>query len=103
MQTSRRSQSGFSLVETTIVLMVMSALSSVMVPASGDFVADARSIRARSDSRTIAVRVRHLSGRNGLDTFVLSAGPRGIIGTPSDVDGVTPRGDDIIALVSAGD
>jgi prepilin-type N-terminal cleavage/methylation domain-containing protein len=202
LKTSQLSQPGFSLVEITIVLMVVSVLSSVMAPAIGNFVATAKIVRARSDAQTVAVGlarfvfdvgnepalprswsgfdvlvgagevpggsgpgvepwrasvrsgraaslddhlvtngpgysrracelgsmfcrgwagpyieagvgsdpwgfryavgVRHLAGRNGFDTFVISAGPNGIIETPFDVDGVTPRGDDIIAVI-AGD
>ncbi len=49
-----------------------------------------------------AVNVKSLLKGGGLDTFVISAGPNGVIETAFEGDGVVPGGDDIVALVSAG-
>lgn len=48
-----------------------------------------------------AVNVKFLKGGSS-DTFVISAGPNGILETPFQGDGTTARGDDIIVVVSAG-
>jgi type II secretory pathway pseudopilin PulG len=48
-----------------------------------------------------AVNVKFLKG-GAFDTFVVSAGPNGIIETPFESDGTVPHGDDIIVVVSSG-
>jgi type II secretory pathway pseudopilin PulG len=53
----RLSATGFSLVETTIVLSVLTLLTSVMAPAIGDYVAGARLVKARSDMDVIGVSI----------------------------------------------
>ncbi len=55
--TPRHNARGFSLVETTIVLSVLTVLTSALSPAIGDYVADARRVKARSDLENIAVAV----------------------------------------------
>ncbi|MFO7694231.1 MAG: hypothetical protein R6V57_14175 [Vicinamibacterales bacterium] len=52
--------------------------------------------------RRYAVNTRHLADRGAADTIVLSAGPDGVIDTPFGADGVSPVGDDLIALISSG-
>jgi len=49
-----------------------------------------------------AVNVKHLSGGGAFDTFVVSAGPNGILETPFQADGTVARGDDIVVVLSAG-
>lgn len=49
-----------------------------------------------------AVNVKSMLKGRGLDTFVLSAGPNGVIETAFEGDGVIAGGDDIVALVSSG-
>jgi len=48
-----------------------------------------------------AVNVKFLKG-GSFDTFVVSAGPNGIIETPFQADGTVARGDDIVVVVSPG-
>ena len=48
-----------------------------------------------------AVNVKFLSSGT-LDTFVVSAGPNGILETPFEADGTVARGDDIVVVISAG-
>lgn len=51
--------------------------------------------------RRYAVNVRVTSSAT-LDLIVLSAGPNGTIETPFERDGISPGGDDVLALVSSG-
>jgi type II secretory pathway pseudopilin PulG len=48
-----------------------------------------------------AVNVKFLKG-SSFDTFVVSAGPNGIIETPFQADGMVALGDDIVVVVSSG-
>ena len=48
-----------------------------------------------------AVNVRAMRGVQ-TDTFVLSAGPDGIVVSPFEADGLSGAGDDIVSLVSSG-
>lgn len=48
-----------------------------------------------------AVNVKYLKG-GAFDTFVVSAGPNGIVETPFQADGTVARGDDIVVVLSAG-
>jgi type II secretory pathway pseudopilin PulG len=48
-----------------------------------------------------AVNVKFLKG-GSFDTFVVSAGPNGIIETPFQADGTVARGDDIVVILSPG-
>jgi hypothetical protein len=49
-----------------------------------------------------AASVRWLTVSTPFDTVVLSAGPNGTVETPFGRDGVTPGGDDLLAIVSSG-
>ena len=48
-----------------------------------------------------AVNVKFLKG-GPFDTFVVSAGPNGILETPFQADGTVARGDDIVVILSPG-
>jgi type II secretory pathway pseudopilin PulG len=48
-----------------------------------------------------AVNVKFLKG-GAFDTFVVSAGPNGIVETPFQADGTVAHGDDIIVVLSPG-
>jgi type II secretory pathway pseudopilin PulG len=54
-QARARHTGGFSLVESIIVLAVLTLLTSVMAPSIGDYVDGARLVKARSDMETISV------------------------------------------------
>jgi type II secretory pathway pseudopilin PulG len=56
-QTRTYGAGGFSLIETTIVLSVLTLLTSVMAPSIGDYVAGARLVKARSDMEVISVAI----------------------------------------------
>jgi hypothetical protein len=49
-----------------------------------------------------AVNVRWLGVATPFDTVVLSGGPNGLVETPFGRDGLTPGGDDVVAVVSSG-
>ena len=55
MRTRLTTARGFSLAEVTIMLMTMSVLTAVMSPAIGDYVNDARHLKAADDVRVLAV------------------------------------------------
>ena len=191
------SQRGLSLAEVTIMLTVLSVMSAALAPAIGDYVDDARQLRAASDVQTLAATfarftvdvpadhstprgwasadllvgpgdapraggdpawtadidgtkvasledhlvvnrpgypVRHpgpLGAARGwrgayvsglgpdpwgrryaintrssrsaaADTIAISPGPNGIVETAFDADGITPGGDDIVAVIAGG-
>lgn len=52
---------GMSLVEATIVLMVLGVLSSVLSPAIGDYVNDARQVKVKEDCEAIGVTIARLA------------------------------------------
>jgi len=55
--TQAHNAGGFSLVETTIMLTVLTVLTSVLAPSIGDYVNGARLIKARADMEVISVAV----------------------------------------------
>lgn len=55
MRTNTNSENGLSLAEVTIMLMVLSVMSGVMSPAIGDYVENARRLKASEDVRVLAV------------------------------------------------
>jgi type II secretory pathway pseudopilin PulG len=55
MRTRHFSNGGFSLAEVTIMLMVLSVMSAVISPAIGDYVTDARHVKAAGDVQVLAV------------------------------------------------
>ncbi|MEW5981487.1 MAG: hypothetical protein AB1806_03840 [Acidobacteriota bacterium] len=59
--TTLRSSRGLSLIETTVVLSVLTVLTSTLAPAVHDYVVDARGVKARSDMDNIAVAVARLA------------------------------------------
>jgi type II secretory pathway pseudopilin PulG len=54
MKITIKSERGLSLVEVTLMVMVLSILSAVMSPAIGDYVNDARRVKAASDVQVLA-------------------------------------------------
>lgn len=59
--TSRlRYHSGMSLVEATIILMVLMLLTGVLSPSIGDFVSDAKHVKVKEDCEAIGVSVMRL-------------------------------------------
>ncbi len=50
----RRTASGFTLIEVTVVLAVIVTLALILTPSVANFIDDSRVVRARSDCQTIA-------------------------------------------------
>ena len=54
------SERGLSLVEATIILMVLAILTAVIAPSMGDFLTDSRGVKAREDVQAIGISVERL-------------------------------------------
>jgi type II secretory pathway pseudopilin PulG len=55
-----RGNAGMSLVEATIILMVLAILTSVLAPSAMDYISDARSTKAKEDVEAIGLGVARL-------------------------------------------
>jgi prepilin-type N-terminal cleavage/methylation domain-containing protein len=53
----RRGQSGFTLIELTVVLAVIVTLALILTPSVANLIADSRTTRARTDTQTIGTAV----------------------------------------------
>ncbi len=69
-----KSDRGMSLVEATIILMVLAILTSVLAPSMGDYVNDARQVKAKEDLEAIGLSVARLVRDTGLPFPVRVAG-----------------------------
>ena len=79
-----KAERGMSLVEATIILMVLAILTAVIAPSAGDFVSDARNVKGKEDVEAIAMSIARLQrdyGRKfletagGVDISLLLSGP----------------------------
>lgn len=68
------SERGMSLVEATIILMVLAVLTSVLAPSIGDYVNDARQVKAKEDVEVLGLSVARLLRDTGLPFPVRAAG-----------------------------
>lgn len=68
------SERGMSLVEATIILMVLAILTSVLAPSIGDYVNDARQTKAKEDIEVLGLSVARLVRDTGLPFPVRTAG-----------------------------
>ena len=71
---SWNSERGMSLVEATIILMVLAILTSVLAPSIGDYVNDARQTKAKEDLEALGTSVARLVRDTGLPFPVRTAG-----------------------------
>jgi type II secretory pathway pseudopilin PulG len=69
-----KSEHGMSLVEATIILMVLAILTSVLAPSIGDYVNDARQVKAKEDLEVLGLSVARLVRDTGLPFPVRVAG-----------------------------
>jgi type II secretory pathway pseudopilin PulG len=60
MTTRLKSERGMSLVEATIILMVLAILTSVLAPSVGDYVNDARQTKAKEDIEAIGTAIMRM-------------------------------------------
>jgi type II secretory pathway pseudopilin PulG len=61
-----RGERGLSLVETTIILMVLSVLAAAIAPAARAFVEDGRNVKAAADVETLGAAIDQLLRSTGL-------------------------------------
>jgi type II secretory pathway pseudopilin PulG len=71
---SWNSERGMSLVEATIILMVLAILTSVLAPSIGDYVNDARQTKAKEDLEALGTSVARMVRDTGLPFPVRTAG-----------------------------
>lgn len=69
-----KSERGMSLVEATIILMVLAILTSVLAPSIGDYVNDARQVKAKEDLEVLGLSVARLVRDTGMPFPVRTAG-----------------------------
>jgi type II secretory pathway pseudopilin PulG len=69
-----KSERGMSLVEATIILMVLAILTSVLAPSIGDYVNDARQVKAKEDLEVLGLSVARLVRDTGMPFPVRVAG-----------------------------
>ena len=87
-------QRGMSLVEATIILMVLAILTAVIAPSAGDFVNDARQTKAKEDVEAIGMSILRLMRDTGLTC---------LSDTPSPATAACSKANRIDLLVSSGD
>ncbi|HXH25968.1 MAG TPA: hypothetical protein VNI78_12000 [Vicinamibacterales bacterium] len=73
MQQKLKSERGLSLIEATIILLVLSVLTAVVAPSMGDFVNDARDVRAKEDVEAIGGAIMRLLRDSRQACLVLDA------------------------------
>ena len=69
-----RSAAGMSLVEATIILMIIFLLTAVLSPTISDYVSDARQTKAKEDVEAIGTGIMRLLRDTGLPFPVIAAG-----------------------------
>ncbi len=80
----QRSDVGFTLVEVSIIIMVLAILSGILLPQIGVFLRDARFARAREDVASIGVAIMQLLKDTGESSLYLE--PQGRWRTPERID-----------------
>jgi type II secretory pathway pseudopilin PulG len=67
-----RSAQGMSLVEATIILMVLATLTAVIAPSAGDYIEEARNTKAKEDVESIGMGIARLMRDTGLPCVSLN-------------------------------
>jgi Tfp pilus assembly protein PilE len=62
---ARSGQAGLSLVEATLILMVLATLAAVIAPSAADYIEDSRNVKAKADVETIGAAIDRLLGDAG--------------------------------------
>jgi hypothetical protein len=71
---ARRGQHGLSLIEVTIMLLVLMLLTSVLAPSIFDFINDAQWVKVKEDCEAIAISVTRLHRDVGANLYTDPAG-----------------------------
>jgi type II secretory pathway pseudopilin PulG len=66
------SQAGLSLVEATIILMVLATLTGVIAPSAADYIEESRNTKAKEDVEAIGIGIARLLRDTGLPCVSLS-------------------------------
>jgi type II secretory pathway pseudopilin PulG len=69
----RNSERGMSLVEATIILMVLATLTAVIAPSMGDFLEDARAHKVKEDTESLGIAIVRMLKDTGLKGLKLDA------------------------------
>jgi type II secretory pathway pseudopilin PulG len=75
MKSSLKSNAGMSLVEATIILMVLAILTAVIAPSAADYVNDARQTKAKEDVEAIGTSILRLTRDTGFPCITKDALP----------------------------
>ena len=67
----RRGDAGLSLLEATIVLLVLSTLTAVLAPTIGDYVQDARDVKVKADIELVGAAVTRMLADTGETAFAM--------------------------------
>src|SRR5687768_16653384 len=81
----RAGEAGLSLVEATIILAVLAALTSVLAPSIGGFVSDAQQTTAKKDAETIASALTQMLVDVGEAWFLIDGNGAAATNPPSHV------------------
>jgi prepilin-type N-terminal cleavage/methylation domain-containing protein len=87
LQTSRRSQRGFTLIELTVVLAVIVTLALILTPSITNFITDSRVARARNDTQTISAAITQFYRDTGFfpQWSTANAGGPGLVANKVDL------------------
>jgi type II secretory pathway pseudopilin PulG len=72
MKRNLKAERGMSLVEATIILMVLALLTAVIAPSAGDYVEEARNTKAKEDVEAIGMAIVRLVRDTGLPCVSLN-------------------------------
>jgi type II secretory pathway pseudopilin PulG len=86
------SERGMSLVEATIILMVLAILTSVLAPSLGDYVNEARHVKVKEDLETLGQGIYRLLRDTGLPFPLRVAGSSPSRSTTNRVDLLVSEG-----------
>jgi type II secretory pathway pseudopilin PulG len=89
------SESGMSLVEATIILMVLAILTATIAPSLADYVEDARQVKAKEDVEAIGTAIKRLVRDTGLGCLSDTPSPASASCTQANrIDLLTSNGND---------
>src|SRR5687767_7967328 len=73
MRTNMKNQAGMSLVEATIILLVLATLTAVIAPSMGDYLEDARQHKVKEDIEALGIGIVRLVRDTGLRGLKMNA------------------------------
>src|SRR5688500_7266290 len=73
-----KAERGMSLVEATIILLILATLTAVIAPSMGDYLEDARDMKAKEDIEAIGISIKRFLRDTGLQGMKFSNGTQGL-------------------------